>query len=207
MPHAWERNKPNGSLGRNGAIHLSCGGNLGSRVRSSGVRDHAAPDQVHGGSAAGILSRDHPAAPRTGQVHPATIFAQGALQIARSDPRTLGSRSSRRLRVEHPAEKLVNHVSEQCIRSNFQQSHTTSTTTRTCTFYAVGTMWVSLQNRPLIAVHGLLHLRSMRDPRLQKLADVLVNYSVAVKKGQLVRISASPNSVPLVLEIYRKVLE
>ncbi len=46
----------------------------------------------------------------------------------------------------------------------------------------------------------------MRDPRLQKLADVLVNYSVAVKKDQLVRINGSPNSIPLVLEVYRKVL-
>lgn len=46
----------------------------------------------------------------------------------------------------------------------------------------------------------------MRDPRLQKLADVLVSYSVAVKKDQLVRINGSPNSVPLVLEVYRKVL-
>ena len=31
---------------------------------------------------------------------------------------------------------------------------------------------------------------AMRDPRLEKLADVLVNYSVGVKPGQLVRISS-----------------
>jgi aminopeptidase len=47
----------------------------------------------------------------------------------------------------------------------------------------------------------------MRDPRLAKLADVLVNYSTSVSKGQLVRISGPPVSTPLVLEIHRKVIE
>ena len=46
----------------------------------------------------------------------------------------------------------------------------------------------------------------MRDPRLEKLADVLVNYSVGVKADQLVRISGPPVAQPLVVEIYRKVL-
>ena len=46
----------------------------------------------------------------------------------------------------------------------------------------------------------------MRDPRLQKLADVLVNYSVGVKRDQLVRISGPPVAQPLVVELYRKVL-
>lgn len=46
----------------------------------------------------------------------------------------------------------------------------------------------------------------MRDPRLEKLADVLVNYSVGVRKDQVVRISGPPVSHPLVAEIYRKVL-
>jgi aminopeptidase len=46
----------------------------------------------------------------------------------------------------------------------------------------------------------------MRDPRLTKLADVLVNYSVAVKPGQLVRISGAPLATPLVVELYRAVL-
>ena len=46
----------------------------------------------------------------------------------------------------------------------------------------------------------------MRDPRFTKLADVLVNYSVGVKKGQLVRISGPPVSQPLVIELYTKVL-
>ena len=45
----------------------------------------------------------------------------------------------------------------------------------------------------------------MRDPRLEKLADVLVNYSVGVKPGQLVRISGPPLAEPLVMELYRKV--
>src|SRR5690242_8678431 len=46
----------------------------------------------------------------------------------------------------------------------------------------------------------------MRDPRLKKLADVLVNYSVGVKKDNLVRITGSPAAGPLMLEIQRKVL-
>lgn len=52
-----------------------------------------------------------------------------------------------------------------------------------------------------------IRIISMRDPRLEKLADVLVNYSVGVKKGQLCRISGPPVSQPLVVEIYRKVLQ
>jgi aminopeptidase len=46
----------------------------------------------------------------------------------------------------------------------------------------------------------------MRDPRLTKLADILVNYSVGVKPGQLVRINTGPAATPLVLELYRAVL-
>jgi aminopeptidase len=46
----------------------------------------------------------------------------------------------------------------------------------------------------------------MRDPRYTKLADVLVNYSVGVKKGQLVRISGPPVAAPLLVEIYQKTL-
>jgi len=46
----------------------------------------------------------------------------------------------------------------------------------------------------------------MRDSRLEKLADVLVNYSVGVKKDQLVRISGPPVSQPLIVELYRKVI-
>ena len=47
----------------------------------------------------------------------------------------------------------------------------------------------------------------MRDPRFDKLADVLVNYSVGVKNGQLVRISGPPVSQPLIVSLYEKVIE
>jgi len=46
----------------------------------------------------------------------------------------------------------------------------------------------------------------MRDPRLQKLASVLVNYSCGGKRGQLVRISGSPSAQPLIVELFREVL-
>ena len=46
----------------------------------------------------------------------------------------------------------------------------------------------------------------MRDPRLEKLADVLVNYSVGVKKDQVVHVSGPPLAQPLVAEVYRKVV-
>jgi len=47
----------------------------------------------------------------------------------------------------------------------------------------------------------------MTDPRLSKLADVLVHYSVGVKKDQLVRLSGPPVSIPLLVELHRKVLQ
>ncbi|HSZ56555.1 MAG TPA: aminopeptidase [Tepidisphaeraceae bacterium] len=47
----------------------------------------------------------------------------------------------------------------------------------------------------------------MQDPRLAKLSDVLVNYSVGVQRGQSVRISGSPVAQPLVVELYRSVLQ
>jgi aminopeptidase len=46
----------------------------------------------------------------------------------------------------------------------------------------------------------------MQDPRYQKLADVLVNYSTEVKRGDLVLIYGSHISLPLIVEIYRRVL-
>src|SRR5207253_8157424 len=46
----------------------------------------------------------------------------------------------------------------------------------------------------------------MPDPRIEKLADVLVNYSVGVKKGQLVRITSTPAALELVNEVFRRVL-
>ena len=46
----------------------------------------------------------------------------------------------------------------------------------------------------------------MYDPRIDRLAQVLVNYSVGVKPDQLVRIASPPEATPLVLAIYRQVL-
>jgi aminopeptidase len=46
----------------------------------------------------------------------------------------------------------------------------------------------------------------MHDPRLAKLADVLVNYSTRVKEGDVVRITASTIAEPLVVELYRTVV-
>lgn len=47
----------------------------------------------------------------------------------------------------------------------------------------------------------------MRDPRLSRLADVLVNYSAGVKKGDLVRIVGSVIAEPLFIELFKAVLE
>jgi aminopeptidase len=41
------------------------------------------------------------------------------------------------------------------------------------------------------------------DPRLQKLADVVVGYSTAVRPGDVVRIEGNPPTTPLIREIYR----
>jgi aminopeptidase len=46
----------------------------------------------------------------------------------------------------------------------------------------------------------------MRDPRLEKLADVIVTYSTGVKRGQIVRISGPTVAAPLIVELYRKVV-
>jgi aminopeptidase len=46
----------------------------------------------------------------------------------------------------------------------------------------------------------------MRDPRLTKLADVLVNYSTGVKSGDLVRLSGPAVGRPLLVELYRAVI-
>jgi aminopeptidase len=47
----------------------------------------------------------------------------------------------------------------------------------------------------------------MRDPRLTKLADLLVNYSTEVKPGQLVRIAGGAIAMPLISEVVRSVLK
>ena len=46
----------------------------------------------------------------------------------------------------------------------------------------------------------------MRDPRLTKLAQVLVNYSVAITPGKLVRLTGPTVAAPLVAELHRAVL-
>jgi len=46
----------------------------------------------------------------------------------------------------------------------------------------------------------------MQDPRIDKLAQVLVRYSVEVKKGDLVRISGPPVAEPLIVAVYREVI-
>jgi len=46
----------------------------------------------------------------------------------------------------------------------------------------------------------------MRDSRLAKLADVLVNFSVGVKAGQLVRLAGPTVAEPLIVELYRQVV-
>jgi aminopeptidase len=47
----------------------------------------------------------------------------------------------------------------------------------------------------------------MRDSRLAKLAEVLVDYSTGVKKGNLVRISGPTVAEPLIAEVYRRVIK
>jgi len=47
----------------------------------------------------------------------------------------------------------------------------------------------------------------MRDPRLDKLADVLVNYSTKVQPGQLVLIKGDPIAMPLIEAIFEYVLK
>ena len=47
----------------------------------------------------------------------------------------------------------------------------------------------------------------MLDPRIEKLADMLVNYSVSIKKGDKVLISGPSSAAPLLKEVYKKVLQ
>lgn len=47
----------------------------------------------------------------------------------------------------------------------------------------------------------------MNDPRIDKLADILVNYSAKVKKGDTVIIRGDDLGKPLILEVYRKVIK
>src|SRR2546423_1756151 len=47
----------------------------------------------------------------------------------------------------------------------------------------------------------------MSDPRVAKLADLLVNYSLELQPGQLVRIDGGTVAAPLVTEVYRQALQ
>jgi len=47
----------------------------------------------------------------------------------------------------------------------------------------------------------------MRDIRLQKLANLMINYSLAVKKGEYIHLSGSTVTEPLLRELYREVLK
>jgi len=47
----------------------------------------------------------------------------------------------------------------------------------------------------------------VRDPRLDKLADVIVRYSTGVKKGQLVRLQGEPVALPLLEALYEKIIQ
>lgn len=47
----------------------------------------------------------------------------------------------------------------------------------------------------------------MPDPRVVKLADVIVNYSLGVTPGQVVRVGGTPLAEPLLVELYRAVLQ
>ncbi len=47
----------------------------------------------------------------------------------------------------------------------------------------------------------------MSDPRVAKLADTLVNYSLKIKPGEFVAITTQPAATPLVVELYRAILQ
>ena len=47
----------------------------------------------------------------------------------------------------------------------------------------------------------------MTDPRVEKMAAVLTDYSLEVKPGQLMLISAAPAAAPLVAAVYRRAIE
>lgn len=47
----------------------------------------------------------------------------------------------------------------------------------------------------------------MKDPRIDKLADVMVNYSIKVRKGQIFKLQGPYLALPLLKAVYRKGLE
>src|SRR5205085_9872326 len=46
----------------------------------------------------------------------------------------------------------------------------------------------------------------MKDPRLEKLAHTLVNYSVEVKPGETVTLIGDVSGLPLIREVYRQII-
>ncbi|HSW44072.1 MAG TPA: aminopeptidase, partial [Phycisphaerae bacterium] len=50
------------------------------------------------------------------------------------------------------------------------------------------------------------YFAAMHDPRIEKLAEVLVRYSVGVRRDNLVRIAGSTAALPLIRAVYREVL-
>ena len=46
----------------------------------------------------------------------------------------------------------------------------------------------------------------MTDPRVAKLADLLVNYSLELQPGQIVRLDGGTVAAPFVRELYREAL-
>ena len=47
----------------------------------------------------------------------------------------------------------------------------------------------------------------MGDPRVEKLAKILVNYSINVKKGEYIKIAGSTKAKPLILALFKEVLK
>ena len=47
----------------------------------------------------------------------------------------------------------------------------------------------------------------MVDKRVEKLANILVNYSMKVKNGEYVKIRGTTEAKPLILELYKAVLK
>jgi aminopeptidase len=45
------------------------------------------------------------------------------------------------------------------------------------------------------------------DPRVEKLADVMVDYSLQLKKGDWVRIQGTPIAMPFIKAFYKKAIE
>src|SRR3989344_2615681 len=49
--------------------------------------------------------------------------------------------------------------------------------------------------------------KNMADPRAKKLAEILVNYSLKVKKGDVIEIGCGPKARPLALELTKLLLK